>query len=123
MTYSMAAGPRTLAPVGSPPAAGVGASPMLCRNFEPRLWVVSRAILLTWKDAFAIATGSPGAPELGRAGNVGSHSPGAAAAGTAAPSAIAATTVSVASSRLRREFRKLLEAFANTEIPTFLVLD
>ena len=109
----MAAGPRTRAPVGRPPAAGVGASPMLCRNFEPRLWVVSRAILLTWNDAFAMATGSPGAPELGTAGSVGSHS-GAAAAGDAAPSAIAPATASAASTRLR-----LLNRVEVKEFPTF----
>ena len=85
ITYSMAAGPRTLP--GATPAASAGASPKLDKNFRPRSTVACVAWAVAASDALAMASGSPGAPELISLGSVGSHWPasGSAAAGVARP--------------------------------------
>jgi hypothetical protein len=61
--------------------------PMLARNFRPRSMVTWVACAVAASDAFAIASGSPGAPALMSFGSVGSHwsSPGAALTGAASP--------------------------------------
>src|SRR5262245_48243352 len=86
ITYSMACGPRTRP--GATPAVGAGgASPKLLKNFRPRSMVTWVACVVAASDALAIASGSPGAPELISFGSVGSHSPssGSARAGVVRP--------------------------------------
>ena len=63
----------TVVAPGETLAASAGASPKLDRNFRPRSIVACVAWAVAASDALAIASGSPGAPELISFGSVGSH--------------------------------------------------
>jgi hypothetical protein len=127
ITYSIACLPLTrFAPGGTAPAgtlASLPVRPRLLRNLRPNSIVVWVARWVACSDALAIATGSPGAPELMIFGRVGSHcsSSGAAVAGPAKATASASmrsSTRVVWTMRARFNLRTALNVLQTAQRPT-----